>query len=316
MAVNQPAAINTVMLSKRKWIVTMGLLIVFCASRGAQEPADVIKVDIDLVTINVAVTEGKGRLVTNLKPEDFHLTDEGQQVALQFFDSKGPASIVFLIDISSSMRGKKWRSLKNAMKKFLAQAHEGDDYTLIAFSDRPQLIARSVTAEQFWRSLTGLQPFGPTALYDALMLGLDALERVPQRHRAIVLLTDGQDNCSNSNLADVQREASKHRATIYSVGLLQQQRDLSRWEQNGKDLLDELATVTGGLVQFPDPDEIHGVLDKINEDVRGQYCLSYYPPDKAAGWRHVRISLSAGPRPFSLRYQQRYLRKELGASVR
>ena len=268
-----------------------------------------IKVDVDLVTINVAVTESKGRLVTNLKREDFLITDEGQPVSLEFFDSKGPASIVFVIDISSSMQGKKWSAIENAMKKFLAAAHEGDDYTLIAFSERPQLLALSVHSDKFWQTLTKLQPNGPTALYDAVMLGLSVLERVPQRHKAIVLLSDGQDNCSNSTLADVQRETNNHRATIYSIGLLQQQRDLKRWEQDGRQLLDQLAAATGGLIQFPTPEEVHGVLDKISQDVTAHYCLSYYPPDKAGGWRRVGVSLTPNPRPFTLRYQQKYLRK-------
>ena len=276
---------------------------------------DVIKVDVDLITINVAVNAAKGRLVTNLKREDFQVTDQGQIVPLEFFDSEGPASIVFLVDTSLSMKGKKWQRLTAAMKKFLAIAHPGDDYTLISFSDHPSVILRSVNSETFSKAFENLKPGGLTALHDALIEGFQALDRVPKRHKAIVLLSDGQDTASLASLSDVEREASRHRATIYSVGLILKQRNLSAWEQNGRNLLQELATTTGGSVHFPTTGEIHTVLEGISEDVRAHYCLSYYPPDKANGWRQIKISLKENQRPFNLRYQQRYVRKEPGAST-
>src|SRR2546428_7753469 len=123
-----------------------------------------------------------------------------------------------------------------------------------------------------------------TALYDAMLLGLNALERLPQRHKAIVLLSDGEDSFSRARLADVQQAARTHRATIYTVGLLLKQRDLAPWQPNGKLLLDKLTSATGGLMLLPDPEQIRGVLEQINADVSGHYCLSYYPPDTVTGW--------------------------------
>jgi VWFA-related protein len=297
------------MSTNNKWILALGVVIISWASAVAQDPVDVIKIGVDLVTVNVSVTEKKGHPVIGLQPENFYVTDQGKPVSLEFFDSKGPASIVFVVDISSSMRGDKWENLMKAMKKFLVKAHEGSDYTLIVFGDRPQLMARSVAADELWRDLASLRPYGNTALYDAMLLGLNALERLPQRHKAIVLLSDGEDNFSRSRLYDVQQAARTRHATIYTVGLLLKQRDLAPWQPNGKELLDKLTAATGGLMLLPDPEQIRGVLEQINADVSGHYCLSYYPPDTVIGWRHIQVAIARGPHEVNLRYQDRYLRR-------
>ena len=297
------------MSTNNKWILALGVVIISWASAVAQDPVDVIKIGVDLVTVNVSVTEKKGRPVMGLQRENFFVTDEGKQVSLEFFDSNGPASIVFVVDISSSMRGEKWQNLMKAMKKFLATAHEGSDYTLVVFGDRPQLVARAVNASELWRDLASLRPYGMTALYDAMLLGLNALERLPQRHKALVLLSDGEDDFSRSCLSDVQQAARTQRATIYTVGLLLKLRDLTPWQPHGKDLLDKLTSTTGGLMLLPAPEQIRGVLEQINADVSGHYCLSYYPPDTVNGWRHIQVAIARRPQQVNLRYQERYLRR-------
>ena len=297
------------MSTNNKWILALGVVIISWASAVAQDPVDVIKIGVDLVTVNVSVTEKKGHPVMGLQRENFFVTDEGKQVSLEFFDSNGPASIVFVVDISSSMRGDKWENLMKAMKKFLATAHEGSDYTLIAFGDRAQLLARAVNASELWRDLASLRPYGMTALYDGMLLGLNALEWLPQRHKALVLLSDGEDSFSRSCLSDVQRAARTHRATIYTVGLLLQLHEFTPWQPNGKELLEKLTSATGGLMLLPAPEQIRGVLEQINADVSGHYCLSYYPPDSVTGWRRIQVAIARRPQQVNLRYQERYLRR-------
>ena len=266
---------------------------------------DVVKVDTSLVTVNVSVTNGKNRPLPGLTLENFHVKDEGQTVKPEFFDREGPESIVFVIDISSSMKGDKWQSLRAGMKSFLKKGREGNDYTLIAFNEKPRLVVTAVNAEQLWQCFNSLQPNGETALYDALVLGLETLERVPQRHRALVLLSDGEDNCSHANLSLVEKQVLIHRATIYPVGILEA--PVGRDHSNGKRVLNELAAATGGLVQFPEAPKIPAVLELIAADLHGQYSLSYYPPNKTPGWRSVQVTVATDSNRFNLRYQPRYL---------
>jgi VWFA-related protein len=267
---------------------------------------DVIKVDTTLVTINVSVTDTRNHHLQGLKLEDFQVTDEGQTVRPEFFDSEGPESIVFVIDLSSSMKGDKWKNLRAGLKSFLKKGRGGSDYTLIAFNEKPRLIVSSVNAAQLWQSFNSLRPDGETALYDALILGLETLERVPQRHRALVLLSDGEDTCSRAGLPLVEHETLAHRATIYPVGILLEQR-LEPSEVNGRRLLNELAAATGGIVLFPEAGRIQAVLERISADLSGQYSLSYYPPDKSAGWRRVQVSIAQNSNRLNVRYQPRYL---------
>lgn len=293
------------------WLACVLLAIVGQAqAQGSTEliapDIDVIKVDTTLVTVNVSVTDTRKRHLQGLKPEDFQIIDQGKIVKPEFFDGEGPESIVFVIDVSSSMKGDKWHNLRAGLKSFLKKGREGSDYTLIAFNEKPRLIVSAVNAEQLWQSFNSLRPHGDTALYDAMMLGLQTLERLPQRHRALVLLSDGEDNCSQAGLSLVEQETLAHRATIYPVGILLDGRDMP-YQAKGKKLLNELAAATGGIVLFPEAYRIRAVLELISADLGGQYSLSYYPPDKTAGWRRVQVSIAQNSNRLNVRYQQRYL---------
>jgi Ca-activated chloride channel family protein len=286
------------------------LLILSCVRAGAQEPGEVVRVDAAMVTLNVSVTDQKGRHLPGLRAEDFSVSDEGRPVRLEFFDRDGPASIVFVVDVSSSMGGLKWQGLKFGLKRFLAGASAGNDYTLVAFNDTVRLVALSVGGEELWRSFNTLKPSGETALYDGVLVGLSELGRAPQRHKALVLLSDGGDNSSRAASEAVEQAASARRATVYAVGIHRHPHDIAEEERGGHELLKRLAAATGGSAHFPGPDEIAGVLRKIETDVRGRYSLSYYPPSVAPGWRRVRVNLTQTQqtqRRLNLIYQQRYL---------
>jgi VWFA-related protein len=164
-----------------------------------------------------------------------------------------------------------------------------------------------VHADELWRSLNSLHPFGNTALYDAVLFGLNTLEQVPQRHKTLVLFSDGEDTVSRAGLPAVQQKALAHRTTVYTVGILPDDLSLLSYGPNGKELLNELATTTGGLVYFPASEEVGEVLRKINADVSSQYSLGYCPPNKTPGWRRIQVNLAQDTRRLRLRYQQRYL---------
>ena len=294
------------------WSARLILVTILAASFSPPARAqneDVIRFNTDLVTVNVAVKDGKGRSLLGLKPQDFLITDENNPVIPEFFESEGPASIIFVVDTSSSMSGSKWKSLIAGLKDALKNASDGNDYTLIAFSDSPQLLAKSVSAAQLLTLLLELKPNGNTALYDGMVLGFDVLKQVPQRHRALVLISDGEDSVSRLSLAEVEKEASGCRSTIYSIGILL--KDYCNHSKQktcvGRDTISQLAKVTGGLAYFPKPEQLSPVLKEISSDVRTQYSFSYYPTDKRPGWREVRVDIAQTERRPNLRYQQRYL---------
>jgi len=302
--------------SHRLLAITL-LLLILCAVTTplAQTPTDpteeydVVKIDTNLVTLNVSVTK-KDHPVTGLVTEDFQILDNGANVKPEFFDAQSPASIIFVLDVSTSMRGERWKNLRRGLKQFLKEQKEASDYTLITFNECPRLISQSIDASDFWKIFTTLKPDGETALYDGLSVALDQTRALPRRNKAIVLLSDGEDNRSSNTLATVQQKVLATNTTIYAVGLLLDKRK-SGPESRGQKLLIDVAASTGGLSFFPTAQEIEKTLQKITADITNQYSFGYYPLNKTPGWRTVEVNLLKTNlrRSTKLRYQKRYMFK-------
>lgn len=115
--------------------------------------------------LNVSATK-KNRPLTGLTDNDFRIIDNGVTVKPEVFEAQGPASIVFVIDTSTSMSGEKWHNLKEGLKKFLRKQPSSTDYTLVVFNDKASLISQSIDADEFWKAFTAIRPDGETALYN------------------------------------------------------------------------------------------------------------------------------------------------------
>ena len=247
------------------------------SSVPGQDLPPTIKLNTDLVTVSVSVTDRKDRPVPGLDlgVGDFVVTDDGKPVRLEFFDKRGPASMVFVIDISSSMGGKV-QELRGAFKRFLQSAHYGNDYTLISFNASPRLIVRSVSADELWQAVSALDPFGYTALYDAVLLGLETLDQSPKQHRAMVIISDGDDNRSRASLADVEQAVSARHATVYTIGILSNPKGgQSEFDLHCRRLLTQLVEATGGMIRFSALNGISDALIEISRDVKNHFCLGY-----------------------------------------
>lgn len=279
----------------------------------AQTPTDptqeyeVVKIDTNLVTLNVSVTN-KDRPVTGLATDDFQIIENGATVNPKFFDAQGPSSIIFVLDVSTSMRGDRWKNLRHGLKQFLKEQKEASDYTLITFNECPRLISQSVDASDLWKIFGTLKPDGETALYDGLSLALDQTPLLSRRNKAIILLSDGDDNRSNNTLASVQQKVLSRNTTIYAVGLLLDKRTSSP-EWRGQKLLVDVASSTGGLSFFPEPREIAKTLQTITAHITNQYSFGYYSLSKEPGWRNIEVQLTRRIKHANLRYQQRYFLK-------
>ena len=287
-------AISSALTSFSCRLLLAAILAALLAAPVQAQDDEVVKFNVDLVTVNVAVKDSKGRSLLGLKSHDFRITDENNLVIPEFFDVDGPASIVFVVDVSSSMRGDKWEGLMDGLRNFLKKARDGNDYTLIAFSNNLQVLAQSVSAAHLLSLLPELKPHGETALYDGVLLGFDLLKQLPRRHKALVLISDGEDNSSRLGLAEVEKGALASRTTMYSVGLLLKAYCKNRHQNAcvGQETVSRLARVSGGLAYYPDsPEELSSVLKEISADVSSQYSFSYYPPDKKSGWRQVHVAL-------------------------
>lgn len=286
-------------------LILLVALFVFTALPAlAQEPTATppddddkpISVTTDLVTLTVTVTDSYGRYVSGLGKNAFTITDNNQEQNITFFsDADAPISIGILFDVSGSMSGDKIAKARRALEKFINTSHPMDEYFLIAFNSRAQLLLdRTRNGEAVLDKLTLVQPKNNTALYDATYLGVERVTRGSHQKRAMLIISDGQDNSSRYNFGEVRRLLKESDVTVYSVGILDGRDSGSSLGMQGQAFLDELSGVTGGKSFYPQTAvEMDEIFERIALELRHQYSIGYTPKDFVPDgkWRKVKIKV-------------------------
>jgi Ca-activated chloride channel homolog len=248
----------------------------------------------DLVTLTLTVTDVYGRYVSGLTREAFTVYDNNKEQVVSFFsDSDAPVSVGILFDVSGSMSGSKIARARNALKRFINTSHPSDEYFLIAFNSRAQLLLdRTRDGDAVLRKLTLVQPRQNTALYDAVYLGLDRVTRGSHQKRALLIISDGQDNASRYNFGEVRRLMKESDVVTYAVGIIDRGDAISSVGIQGQAFLDELSSVTGGKAFYPSTNvELDEIFERIALELRNQYSIGYTPSDfqQDGKWRKVRV---------------------------
>ncbi len=277
-----------------------------------------LRVNINLVTVPVMVTDAKGSPVTDLGKADFQLLEDSNVQPIDYFYSEdSPISVGLVVDLSSSM-GNKIERVREAVSEFFKNADPKDDYFVITFADKVKVFANTTqSTETIETQLLELKPKGNTALADAIFLGLDKLKSASYRRKALVIISDGGDNMSRHSLRSVKNLAKESDAQIYAIdvcdapGLLFT-RKLE--EKFGRQWLSRVTEVTGGRTLAVDNAEgIPGAASQISRELRNQYVLGYRPAamPHESKWRKikVRITRKPDPLPFQVYYRTGYMAK-------
>jgi Ca-activated chloride channel family protein len=263
------------------------------------DPADSgpgpIRVKTDLVTLTLTVTDPYNRYVSGLTKNAFTVIDEGQEQEITYFsDTDAPISVGIVFDISGSMSGDKIRKAREALEKFISTSHPSDEYFLIAFNSRAQLLLdRTRDGEKVIQQLSMVEPKNNTALYDAVYLGVERVTRGSHQKRALLIISDGQDNNSRYNFKEVQRIMKESDVVAYAVGI-EDKGDAGPLGLQGQAFLDEITSVTGGKAFYPQSDvEMDEIFERIALELRHQYSIGYTPKDfKPDGkWRRVKLKV-------------------------
>ncbi|MGB7068680.1 MAG: VWA domain-containing protein [Pyrinomonadaceae bacterium] len=256
-----------------------------------------VKVKTDLVSLTLTVTDIYGRYVSGLTKKAFTVFDNGEEQALTFFsDSDAPVSIGILFDVSGSMGGDKVSKARHALERFIGTSHPSDEYFLIAFNSRAQLLMdRTRDGEAVLRKLTLVEPKLNTALYDAVYLGIDKVSRGAHQKKALLIISDGQDNASRYNFGEVRRLMKESDVVTYAVGIMGGHDASSILGMQGQAFLDELTSVTGGKSFYPQSDlEMDEIFERIALELRHQYSVGYTPKDfdPDGKWRKVKVKVN------------------------
>lgn len=262
-----------------------------------QKDDDPIKIETDLVSMTLTVTDYYGRYVSGLTQKAFTVSDNGVEQEITYFsDADAPASIGILFDVSGSMSGEKILKAKNALEKFINTSHPSDEYFLISFSDRVNLVMdRSRDGQAVLDKFTLVKPGGNTALYDAVYLGAERVTRGAHQKKAIIIISDGQDNSSRYNFKEVRRLMKEADITIYSVGVIDGSDAGSMTGMQGQAFLDELSAVTGGKSFYPQTNvEMDEIFERIALELRHQYSIGYTPKDFTPDgkWRKLKVKIT------------------------
>ncbi|MDH3492892.1 MAG: VWA domain-containing protein [Acidobacteriota bacterium] len=281
--------------------------------KQGDKKADRIEIDTDLVTLTLTVTDSYGRFVSGLEKDAFTVWDEKTRQNITFFsDTDAPVSIGILFDVSGSMDGGKISKARNALARFINTSHPRDEYYLIAFNKRAQLLMdRTRDGEAVLNRLTLVEPKHNTALYDACYLGVERVTRGTHQNKALLIISDGQDNASRYNFKEVRRLMKESDVVIYSVGIMDLRDSSSIEGMQGQAFLDELSSVTGGKSFYPTSEvEMDEIFERIALELRHQYSIGYTPEDFSPNgdWRKVKVKVKrvSGLGRLTVRYRSGY----------
>ncbi|PYS93685.1 MAG: VWA domain-containing protein [Acidobacteria bacterium] len=253
-------------------------------------------VNADLVLLNVTLTDVYNRYVTGLNKDAFTVFDDKEPQQITFFsDEDVPISLGVIFDVSGSMSGDKIQKAREALRHFIDTSHNNDEYFLIGFNSRAQLLMdKTRDSDAMLDKLTFVQTKGQTALYDACYLGVERVSHGVHPKRALLVISDGQDNNSRYTFSELRKMLKETDVLIYGIGI--EGGGGSELDVAGEAILDELASVSGGKAFFPkSAAEMNEIFERIAIELRHQYSIGYKPSNFTNDGRWHRIKVKVTP---------------------
>jgi Ca-activated chloride channel family protein len=262
------------------------------AQQSSKKPSErpTFRVGVETVFVKVSVTDPLNRYVTGLEKEHFKVfEDRVEQQLVHFTQESAAISVGIIFDVSGSMKdNNNIGSAKSAIIRFLQSGNPEDEYFLVTFNQKTTLV------QSFTRESTTIQnevafkaPGGRTALYDAVYMGLDQIKGAKNEKKALILITDGEDNSSRYSATEVREFAKESDVQIYGIG---EEGKLGY----GRSEIHNIVSITGGRDFYPNNfNELDYYIDLIHAELRNQYVLGYVPTNKThdGKWRRIRVKL-------------------------
>ena len=285
----------------RSYLVLLSALVIICdGTLSAQQPQDqptpAFRAGVDVVSLNVTVSDLDGRFITNLDQTNFQVYEDGVQQNVTFFTkTQLPIALAMLIDTSASM-DEKMATAQEAAIGFSQRLRPEDLVEIVDFDSRVNILQTFTNdAVELEQAIQQTSAGGSTSLYNAIYISLRELSKAPLRRadvrrEAIIVLSDGEDTSSLVTFDEVLEQAKRSETAIYSIGL---QSDDSRSRVGFREadfVLRQLAQETGGRAFFPNEvDELPKIYQEISDELSSQYSVGYISgnPLRNGQWRRI-----------------------------
>lgn len=272
-------------------LLTMALAV----GPSAQQP--VFRTGTDMVGFGVTVTDRRGNFITDLKPDDLEVVEEGAPQAIQVFargddvETAPELHLGLVFDTSGSM-GDDITLARSAAVKFLNTLNDAKDMTLVDFDTEIRISKyEQASFPRLVERIRARKPDGLTALYDAIGVYLTGA-RDDDGRKILVMFTDGGDTRSTTSFSKLITMLRDSDVTVYAVGFLEHQSAMTRGEQRQR--INQIVLETGGEAFFPsEMKQVEDAYAKILKQIRAQYTIGYVSSNtKPDGrWRKVEIKV-------------------------
>jgi len=266
---------------------------------GQQKETPLFTSDTNMVVCHTTVVDKNGHLVTTLTKDQFTVLEDGKPQEIKVFRREDiPVSLGLIVDNSGSMRDKRAK-VEAADLALIKDSNPEDEAFVVnfndeAFLDLPHGKDFTSNVKELEEALTRVDSRGGTAMLDALRMSIDHLkEKAHKDKKALVVVTDGNDNGSIITLENLVKAANQSEVIMYGIGLLGDEE--RRQAQKATRALKSLADATGGEAFFPkDLSEVDKYAHQIARDMRNQYTISYSPTTALDGQFHkIEIRVNA-----------------------
>ena len=289
--------ISLKLLTAAPVIALVSYFLLFTPMSAKAQDDDVLRIDSDLVVLNVTVTDKSGRYVPGLKLKDFKVFEDGKEVELSLITTfsvhEAPFASVVLLDTSGSMENR-LTIARSAAIRFLDGLRQEDVAAVYKFDYKVEAVQDFSTGRDLAPMAFGIRARGMTTLNDAVVEAARALADRPEHRKAIVILSDGMDTYSKATSGKALDNALAIGASIYAVDMSATDGGISRNPQTAM-VLKNFAERTGGrFIATPGGPGLRDEFANIAEELGHQYTITFKPVNKHKDgkWRTLEVKLA------------------------
>jgi Ca-activated chloride channel homolog len=275
----------------------LAILIVSASVTLAQDDDDVVRVNTDVVVLNVTVTDKSGQYVKGLKRADFKLYIDGVEVdpttIAGFLYQEAPYAAVLLLDSSGSME-ERFTLARSAAIRFLDGLRPEDVAAVYRFDSKVERVQDFSSERDLAPTAFTIRAHGMTTLNDAIVEAANTLAARTETRKAIVVLSDGMDTQSKATSDKAVERALAVGASIYAVDMSQMDVAASR-RQSGGPMLKSFAEKTGGrFIATPGGPALRDAFTGIADELGHQYTISYRPTaqNRDGKWHTIEVKVN------------------------